>query len=339
MTCKVIIQGWLDFDSVKRFEKVEKMLVWRAETHYKNESLLIPEKIFDPENRSITIQRLVEQATRKTWSNTIHLLEYAAEFAVTGKVDVWIAGVHPNRHHFVIEPKSDRDVVTRYREAVDLLHKKESTDAVLAFREVLRLHADHYLAHLGLMDAFLQLGEPDNAWKLIPKALKLRTTDAGLYIRKGMLALQRNLLDDAIAAFEQCTQYAIALESVYWKARFYKGLALMAKSDWQAASKEFNFFVAKVFEKSDENYLRRPEAHFRLAQCFVHLDQHKQALSHLDSAEKLDTGKQTVARNQLNLYRGLARKGAGYKDYETYLNKAGSAGTVNAEEILEEAFA
>jgi len=335
MTCKVIIQGWLEFGSQKRFDKVQKMLIWRAETHYKNESLLDPEIVFDEESKTLHIGRLVEQATRKSWNNTVSLLEYAAEFAISGKIEVWIAGMAPNRHHFIIEPKSDRDVVVKYKEGKQLLAAKKAKEAIVAFEEVIGLYSNHFLAYLGLVDAHLLTSDRKQAALYIDKARSIRDNDPGLYMRSGLLSMHQNKHEEAVEAFSLCTRFAIALQPVYWRARFHKGLSHMALEQWQEAAKEFNFFIAKTFDKKDENVNRIPEAHFRLAQCFVHLEQFKQAVKSIDTAESLDKQLKSIPEAQFTLYKGLARKGAGLKDYQTYLKKAASVGSEQAARLLE----
>lgn len=335
MTCKVIIQGWLEFGSQKRFDKVQKMLIWRAETHYKNESLLDPESVFDEETKTLHIGRLVEQATRKSWNNTVSLLEYAAEFAISGKIEVWIAGMAPNRHHYVIEPNSDRDVVVKYKEGKELLAGKKASEAISAFEEVIGMYSKHFLAYLGLVDAHLLTNNREQAAKYINKARSIRDNDPGMYMRSGLLLMHQNNPVEAIEAFSFCTKFAIALQPVYWKARFHKGLAHMSLDQWQDAAKEFNFFIAKTFDKKDENVNRIPEAHFRLAQCLVHLEQFKQAVKSIDMAETLGKQLKSIPEAQFALYKGLARKGAGFKDYQTYLKKAASIGSEQAASLLE----
>lgn len=336
MTCKVIIQGWLEFGSQKRFDKVQKMLIWRAETHYKNESLLDPETVFDENSKTLHIGRLVEQATRKSWNNTVALLEYAAEFAISGKIEVWIAGMPPNRFHYSIEPAGDREVVVKYQEGKEYLTNGETKKAIEAFEATIQLYPKHFLAYLGLVDAYLQIADRKKAAQYINKAKKIRDNDPGLYMRSGLLSMHSKDYKSAIEAFSLCTKFAIALQSIYWRARFHKGLALMALSNWNDAAKEFNFFIAKTFDKKDDNNKRLPEAHFRLAQCFVHLEQFKPAIKSIETAESLNITSASVPGEEITLYKGLARKGAGYKDYQTYLKKAATDGSEEAAKLLEE---
>ncbi|HNA93808.1 MAG TPA: hypothetical protein PKZ72_03795, partial [Saprospiraceae bacterium] len=88
---KVIIKGRLDFGSSKSFEKVVSLFQHRLENFYKNDTLIKPEEMFDPESHAFIIPRLVTQAFPKTWNNTISAFEYIAQFAVTGNIHAFMS--------------------------------------------------------------------------------------------------------------------------------------------------------------------------------------------------------------------------------------------------------
>ena len=99
MTYKTIWTGRLEFGSARSFEKVLKMYQHRVESYYKFDILLEEEEIFDEASASLTVPRFITQGTKKSWKNTISMLEYVAQFAVAGNMTAWMTENGKILHH------------------------------------------------------------------------------------------------------------------------------------------------------------------------------------------------------------------------------------------------
>ena len=89
MDLKSIIQGRLDFGSKKSFVSMQKMYQHRIDNFYKSD-VFLKEDTFDEETCSINIPRLITMGLEKSWTNTVTLLDYLAQFAVSGSISAWL---------------------------------------------------------------------------------------------------------------------------------------------------------------------------------------------------------------------------------------------------------
>ena len=86
MFFKSIFQGNLQFGNIKSYEKVIKMYDHRVENYYKNDVLFKLEEIFSEEDLTLKLPRTVVNITDKNWKNSVDLLQYVAQFAISGNI-------------------------------------------------------------------------------------------------------------------------------------------------------------------------------------------------------------------------------------------------------------
>ena len=120
MTYKTIFKGRLEFGSQKSYDKVLKMYHHRVENYYKSDILLNEEEIFDESSTSLNVPRFITQGSVKSWKNTVSLLEYLAQFAVSGNMGTWVTEEGKILYHGFVEPKSDKMAVQAYLKGCEL---------------------------------------------------------------------------------------------------------------------------------------------------------------------------------------------------------------------------
>ena len=91
MCYKSIFKGRLEFGNSRSYDKVLKMYQHRLENYYKSDVLLEEEEIFNQETSSLIVPRtVIPQGSEKSWRNTMDILEYVAQFAVSGNLGGWM---------------------------------------------------------------------------------------------------------------------------------------------------------------------------------------------------------------------------------------------------------
>ena len=114
---KVIIQGRFEFGSERSFQKVYQLYLQRYETLYKKEILFkFPEAIFKPEENSLHIGRFIGNSNEKLWKNTISLIEYCAQFSLSGSINAWMTDNGKILQHYHIEPLGEKTSIMLYQE-------------------------------------------------------------------------------------------------------------------------------------------------------------------------------------------------------------------------------
>jgi tetratricopeptide (TPR) repeat protein len=93
--------------------------------------------------------------------------------------------------------------------------------------------------------------------------------------------------ESAIADLELTTQKAIALQPIYWQARFLKGQCHFHLQQYAEAAKEFKLFIARTFVKDDPNFEKKKEAYYRHAQALAGLKDKARATEALELAQKI----------------------------------------------------
>ncbi|MDX1407076.1 MAG: hypothetical protein R3330_03055, partial [Saprospiraceae bacterium] len=140
MERKSIIQGRLEFGSEKSFTQALRMYDYRVENFYKND-LLIKDDVFDEEHQIISIPRLIAQGPEKLWNNTVKLLEYLAQFALSGSISAWLVHEGKILKYAVIEPASEKAVVQNFRKGQKLANEAgKEQEALKALTEAINKH-------------------------------------------------------------------------------------------------------------------------------------------------------------------------------------------------------
>jgi tetratricopeptide (TPR) repeat protein len=287
MDLKSIIQGRLDFGSEKSYVQMEKMYQSRIDNFYKHD-VLIKENYLDAESFSINVPRHISLGTERTWINTVKLLEYLAQYALSGSMAAWLVREGKILKYAVIEPKSDKAIVRNFIKGQKLSSESgKEKEAIKALTKVIEQYDSHAQAYERRGYVNYELGKIADALYDFNKCISYDDSIPAAYYCKALINMQREDYQAAIADFILTTQKAIALQPIYWKARLLKGQCHLMQLEYADAAKEFKMFTARGFPKDDPNIVKRKEAFFKHAQALVALKEFGKAMDALDSAQKI----------------------------------------------------
>ncbi len=312
------------------------MFEYRSETYYKSDILLKQEDIFDETMLVLSIPRYVGNASDKSFKNTISLLEYCAQFAVSGSIDAWMIDEGKVINSSEIEPHSDKAVVMQFRKG-DKLFKQEGKEkeALEAFNKTLEKFEKHAQAYERRGWINLKLKNYSDALYDFNKAIKLDDSIAHSYYGKAFIAENENNIEEAIENYELTLKKAVALQPLYWKARFKKAHCHIELGQWEKAAFDLRFFTKRKFSRGSSNDKKKAEAYVMYARVMLELGEAEKALEAIDKAFQ-KASKEDVQFNEKEAwyYRGMAKKLLGKKDFISDIRKASDEGSEKARELL-----
>jgi len=298
MDLKSIIQGRLDFGSEKSFVQMEKMYQLRIDNFYKYDTLL-KEDYLDPESYSINVPRHISIGTEKTWINTVKLLEYLAQFALSGSVSAWLVREGKILKYAIVEPKGDKAIVQNFLKGQKLSAESgKEKEAIKALTKVIDQYDSHAQAYERRGYLNYSLGKLTDALYDFNKCISYDDSIPSAYYSRALISMQKEDYVSAISDLILTTQKAIALQPIYWKARLLKGQCHLLQQEYAEAAREFKLFTARDFPKGDANIAKRKEAYFKQAQALVALKEYGKAMEVLELAEKIqDKNDKTLNKN------------------------------------------
>jgi tetratricopeptide (TPR) repeat protein len=266
---------------------MEKMYEHRVQNFYKADHFL-KEECLDADTFSINVPRLIAMGPEKAWMNTVKLLEYLAQFALSGSISAWLVREGKILKYAVIEPKSDKAIVQSFIRGQKLSAQSgKEKEALEALTEVIDNYQSHAQAYERRGYVNYALGRTADALYDFNKCISYDDSIPAAYYCRAKIHMQKEAFEDAIGDFELTTQKAIALQPIYWKARFQKGECHLKLQEYAEAAREFKLFINRAFAKDDPNFMRRKEAHYRYAQALVALKDYEKALTVLEAAQKI----------------------------------------------------
>lgn len=126
-------------------------------------------------------------------------------------------------------------------------------------------------------DAYLAVGNDDDALKSYQKSLSIMPEDAGVHYSVGVIFERKGDIDKAISEYGRC----ISLDKNNGDAHRRLAEIYLLKGDLQKAITEYKFII----EKAPDN----PAMHFRLAKVYERVGKLNEAKKSLEIAVKLDT--------------------------------------------------
>jgi tetratricopeptide (TPR) repeat protein len=333
---KSIIQGRLEFGNPKSYEKVVKLFHSRAETYYKSDILLKEETYFNDENKSIVIPRMVIQSTDKAWKNTVNLLEYISQFAVSGWIGVWMTDSGTIKRYAKIEPNCDKAAVQSFLKGKQLYSKKgkekEALDALSTAIDKYDRHAQAY-EHRAYVN--FKLGNIEDALYDFDKSLKIDPTNPEAYVGRAKLNWKQGKQKEAIEDLDKSIKNAIALQPVYWRARLLKAEYSIKLNDYTSAAFDLKWYTKRKFLSTDKNYLRRKYAFFLYGKVLLELEQYGEAIEAFEEALTITESSDRIKEADILMQRGLARQKNGKKGFLKDWKEAASQGSKKAKTLLE----
>lgn len=335
MQLKSIIQGRLEFGSEKSFVQTMRMYDYRVENFYKND-LLFKDEIFDEENQLINIPRLIAQGPEKLWNNSVKLLEYLAQFALSGSISAWLVHEGKILKYAVIEPASEKAVVQIFRKGQKLASEAgKEKEALKALTEAINKHDTHAQAYERRGYVNFVLENMAGALYDFNKCIGFDPSIPSAYYWRAKVHIRKGDLDNAIADLEMTTKKAIALQPIYWKARQLKAHCHVKKKEYELAAREYRLITKRRFVEDDPNYGDLPRVFFAYAQVLKELGQTEEALIAVDNALDRADLDEKIPLDQLLTLRGSLKHEIGESGLTDW-QKAAEMGSKEAVKLLSE---
>ncbi len=335
MTYKTILKGRLEFGSPKSFDKVSKMYQWRVENYHKNDVLVEYEDIFNEEEHYVLIPRMTTQSTMKSWNNTLSILDYLAQYAVAGNVNLWMTEDGKILRHKLIEPTSERSAVLQYKKGRDLAKKEgRQEEAMTALDGAIAKFDKHAQAYERRAYINRVMGKHHDAIRDYTKSINIDGTMPHSFYGRAIVNLIDEKYEEAISDFDACIKRSIPLEPIYWKARRLKGVCYYNLKQFDKADFEFKLFNKRFFTDDNPNIAYRKWGYYHHGNCLVELERYGDALEQYDKAVKTETGSDKVKEADLYAKRGLARYKAGERGFLADWKRAKEMGSVEAKQYL-----
>lgn len=332
---KTILQGRLEFGNPKSYEKVVKMFHNRAETYYKSDILLKEDTYFQDDTKSIVIPRMIVQSTDKAWKNTVNLLEYISQFAISGWIGVWMTDSGTIKRYAKIEPNCDKVAVQHFLKGKQLTGKrgkeKEAFEALSAAIDKYDRHAQAY-EHRAYVN--FKLGNIEDALYDFDKSLKIDPTNPEAYVGRGKLKYKQGKIEDAILDLDLAIKHAIALQPVYWRTRLLKAEYSIKLKDYETAAFDLKLYTKRKFLSSDKNFLRRKYAFFLYGKVLLELENYDLAFEAFESALSITDSSDKIKEADILMQRGLARQKNGQKGFLKDWKEAANQGSKKAASLL-----
>ncbi|MBK7357987.1 MAG: tetratricopeptide repeat protein [Saprospiraceae bacterium] len=335
---KVIIQGKFEFGTERSFQKVYQLFIQRSETLYKKEILFkTPETIFFPEDKSLNIGRFIGNSSEKVWKNTISLIEYCAQFSLSGSINAWMTDNGKILHYCHFEPLGDKTSVMLYQEGKKMAEQiGKEQEAIQLLTEAIEKHDRHSQAYEKRAYINFHLKNYDDAIYDFKKSIKYDFMNASSHYGLARSLMIKNDLEGAISALEEATKQSIALQPLYWASRRVKGNCHLELNQFDKAAFEYKLFITRNFPENDPNLKYLSKTWFNYGKSLFALGQVDAALDAFDkSLEKAELNQETN-QAEVFMHRGMARKAAGKADYILDLQKAAELGSQSASLLLAE---
>lgn len=335
MTYKTIFSGHLEFGSERSYGKVLNMFQHRVEHYYRFDILLTEEDIFDSETLSLKVPRYINKETpNKSWKNTVNLLEYLAQFAVSGSVSAWkIGGAKPE--YKLIEPKGDKVAVQAFLKGRELIKiKGKEAEAKKALSRAIDKFARHALAYERRGYINFRLRNYDDAMYDFTKSININQRNPESRLGRARVKILKGDLQGAIEDLGEAVKQSIPLQPIYWTARRLKSECHIELEEFDKAIFELKLFTKRQFKTDNPNYKWRKNAFFNYGKSLLEVGEYASAIQAFNEAVKIEEGKEHTPEADQFLYRGIALKKAGKKGFVKDWKEAAGLGSTKAAELL-----
>lgn len=334
---KTIIQGKLEFGNEKSYEKVFKMFLYRAENYYKSDVILDADEVFDEDLLVLSVPRYVGTNLEKSWKNAVALLEYCAQFAISGEMGAWQtdSGKIINSAH--IEPESDKAVVIQFRKGKKLADETgKEQEAIEALTKAIEKYNKHAQAYERRANVNVALKKYHDAMRDYNKCLKLDDTIPDAYYGRARIHILNGDTEKAISDLELTLKKSIALQPVYWAARRVKADCHIKLEQFKEAAFDLKLFTNRKFDEGNPNFKYRKQALSTYGKVLLDLEEYEDALKAFDRAFEIEEDSDEKENGKRLYFRGVAKQKAGKSGFIKDIKKAADLGVSEAAQLLEE---
>ncbi len=328
MLYRVIIQGNLDFGNEKSYEKAKKMYEYRLENYFKSDAIFKETAdIFMDEKLQLNIPRFVGQAFEKTFKNTTSLLDYCAQFAMTGVVKCWQTDSGKILNYSDVEPKSDKVAVKLYHKGKEL--SKEEGKEEEAFEELTKAitkYDKNAMAYERRGNINIKLKKYSDAIRDFKKTIGIDESNPMAYYGLARVYIIQEKYQEAIDQLEIACKKSLALQSIYWKSRRLKADCHIKLKQWDKAEFDLKLFTKRTFPEGDINNSYKRHAFYYYGRTLIELKRHVDAIAAFESALKIEEGIDNIPLEDIYFYLGTAKKLGGKTGYTKDFKKATELG-------------
>ncbi len=335
---KTIIQGKLLYSNANSFAKAFKMYELRVETYYKNDIIFEADDIFDEEKLTLEIPRLVRQLYDKTFKNTVTLLEYCSQFAISGFVDAWLIQEGNITMYKHLEPISDKIAVKEYIKGRDLINEEgKEQEAIDALNKAIDKYDNHAMAYERRAKVNFILKKLHDAKRDYGKSIGIDDTNARPFLGRAEVLIQEENWAEAIEDLERAIKLSVALQPIYWHARRLKSICHMNVGEYDKAEFDLKLFTKRAFKEDNPNIKWLPWAYYQYAEVLMELEKYDEALESYEKASADDIPAiKGIPKGRIIRKRALAKKELGKNGVLADLKQASELGDKPAQKLLKE---
>ena len=308
----------------------------RLENYYKTDILFKAEDVFKPEETALYIPRTVANISDKNWKNTVDLLQYVAQFAISGNIGAWMTDEGKIMRYAWIEPKGDKAVVQKFLKARQMIEQdgnvEEARETLTKAIEIYNKHAQAY-ERRGYIN--YKLKKHHDAERDFTKSIALDQSNSPAYYGRARIKMIREDWEGAIADLAMAVKSSLALQDIHWTARRLKGECHMRLDQFKEAEFEFRFFNRRTFSTESSNYPHRLATLYNHGKVLLELESYKEALEALDRALKIMEDDDKTLEADLLVSRGIAKKNTGKNGFLSDWTQAKKLGSETATKLLE----
>ncbi len=336
MEYRAIIAGRLEFANPRSVQQAAKVIDHLQETRYKGEALFSDSSFLDEELCALVMPRLVKACSEKVWQNTVHMLQQANAYAIAGDLNLWKIQEGHLEEHYNIEPISEKTAVMAYKRGLDLLADGQLDEARTSFTKAIKKFSRHAKAFERRAYTYALQGDVEAALEDIQHSIDIDPKRPEAYLSRAKLNIQQENWETAIEDLEMCMKRSIPHQSINLEARHRRGICLVALGQFDAAIKEYDFFLRRKLTKDhpQSSYLR--QVAFDKGQALAAQENYEAAIEAFDQALKLPGLDGKPEQAEILLHRGLAFQKNGQTGFIEDWKQAADFGSTRAAELLAE---
>jgi len=293
------------------------------------------EEIFNDELLALEVPRYVGQHLDKTYRNTVSLLEYCAQFAISGEIRAWQTDKGTVLSYVYVEPESDKAAVIDFRKGKKLVGEDgREQEALESLSKAIEKYNRHAYAYEKRGEVNYMLKKYHDSLRDFNKCLAIDDSIPDAYLGRANIAIFNEDFQEAIDNLELALKKSIALQSIYWKARRMKADCHIKLNQLEKAAFDLKLYANRKFEKENPNAKYTKEIKLRYAEVLEELDSYQELF---DFVTQLNEEKEFEEHAPLLLYyRGKSRHKLGKKGHLKDLKSALKEGSEKAEAYLKE---
>ena len=335
MLHKTIIQGKIEFGTIKSFEMALKMYNSRAENYYKNDVIFEPEEIFFRDSLSLSIPRFVKQVYDKSFRHTAALLKYVVQFGISGEMNVWLLEEGKILHFDHLEPDSDKVAVQNYIKGKSLVDEKgKEEEAIKALNKAIEKYDRHAQAYERRARVNFLLKKDHDALRDYKKSIGLDPDNPYAYHGKAEVHFSKKEYEEAAENYGMAIKKSVALQAIHWRCRRMKGKMHAKLKQYKEAEFELKLFTKRKFDEDNPNFLWKREGFFEYGKVLLELEEFAAAAEAFESSLDIEKGNDKIKDSEKLRYRGIAKKAAGQNGYKKDIKDAADMGDKEAVKLL-----